>query len=191
MVRVVLGHIVIGYEQIVRNVKLFTINLNNSEKSNMMKIDEITCFCRNVRTVLEKMEKRDHVWGTSLYLSDFPAGCCGDTSKILAYLLHRKFKIDPEIISGTYYEFEHTDISCSLINGMTHSWLKVNDYIIDLTADQFLDSGYDNPSVMITTDSAFHDLFSNRLINKQSEVTLSEKLRVTASNIQKALRERG
>ncbi|QGY33170.1 hypothetical protein [Pantoea cypripedii] len=160
-----------------------------------MKMDEIIRFCGDVRTVLENMEKRDHSWKTSFYVSTFPSGCCGDTSKILNYLLHQQFGIAPEVISGKYHESEHEGIPCGLSNGNSHAWLMVNDHIIDLTADQFRDCGYNHPAVMITTDSAFHDLFSDRSAGLQpapgQEDTLAPELMATASKIQDVLRERG
>ncbi|ENU4572735.1 hypothetical protein ACLVZ1_001442 [Escherichia coli] len=67
--------------------------------------------------------------------------------------------------------------------------------IVDLTADQFNDRGYNNLPVMITSDTRFHDLFANRNASFQpsqgNEIILPDILKMTASHVQQRLKERG
>ena len=160
-----------------------------------MNQDELTKFCIDVREILESMTKKDHSWMSSFGQSDFPAGCCGDTSKLLAYLLYQQFRIVPEILSGSYYKFDHRYPVSNLSNGNSHAWLVVNGRIVDLTADQFMDRGYNHPPVLITLDTGFHDLFADRDSSLQpaqgNESTLPDALKMTASHVKPRLKERG
>ncbi|MCX8957024.1 hypothetical protein [Erwinia psidii] len=160
-----------------------------------MKMNEIIPFCKDIRAVMENMKKSDHCSDSSLSMSTFPEGCCEDTSQILAYLLHQYFGIVPEVITGKYYKSLNEGTPCGLSNGNSHAWIVVNDHIIDLTADQFNDRGYNHPSIMITTDSTFHDLFSDRREALQplpcKDGVLTMELSFTASKIEKALLEKG
>ncbi|MGR7646502.1 hypothetical protein ACU6ZS_19755 [Klebsiella aerogenes] len=160
-----------------------------------MNQEELIRFCVDVRATLEGMTKKDHSWLSSFGQSNFPVGCCGDTSQLLAYLLHQQFGIIPEMLSGRYYEFDHEPHSCGLADGNSHAWLVVNGKVVDLTADQFNDRGYNHPTVMVTSDTTFHDLFTNRNTSQQQspshEDTLPDALIMTASQVQKKLKERG
>ncbi|MCL6354315.1 hypothetical protein EXT68_02125 [Pectobacterium parmentieri] len=160
-----------------------------------MNQDELITFCVDVREVLGNMTKKDHYWRSSFGQSNFPVGCCGDTSKLLAYLLYQQFGIVPELVSGRYNDFDHRSPACGLSNGNSHAWLVVNGWIVDLTADQFNDRGYNLPPVLITLDTRFHDLFANRdsslQLSQSNERTLVDELINTASHVQQRLRERG
>ncbi|MEL5515290.1 hypothetical protein PTR77_23560 [Serratia bockelmannii] len=160
-----------------------------------MNQDKLRKFCADVRKTLENMTKKDHTWPSSFAISNFPMGCCGDTSKLLAYLLYQQFGIVPELLSGVYYEFEHTLPASGLSNESSHAWLVVNGMIVDLTADQFNDRGYNHPPVMITFDTSFHYFFTNHCSPLQSSqnntITLPDELKMTASHVQQKLKERG
>lgn len=160
-----------------------------------MNQEDLTHFCEDVRAALDSMTRKDHSRLSSFGLSNFPAGCCGDTSKLLAYLLHQQFGIAPEVLSGNYYAFDHENSPSGLSDGNSHAWLVVNGNIVDLTADQFNNRGYSHPDVMITSDTTFHDLFTGRSTALQSspghDDTLPHSLEMTASQVQKILKERG
>ncbi|ELA7364417.1 TPA: hypothetical protein RQK43_004389 [Vibrio vulnificus] len=81
---------------------------------------------------------------------DFPSGCCDDASMLLAaYLKDLGFE-KVAYIRG----------SNALIT--RHDWLEVDDYIVDITADQFSDFGvcsmyeYAHKSVIVCKSSEFH-----------------------------------
>ncbi|EIY9884603.1 hypothetical protein [Escherichia coli] len=160
-----------------------------------MNQDELKIFCVDVREALEKMTKKDHSRLSSFRNSNFPVGCCGDTSKLLAYLLYQQFGIVSEVLAGYYYESDHKSPASGLSNGNSHAWLVVDGMIVDLTADQFNDRGYNNLPVMITSDTRFHDLFANRNASFQpsqgNEIILPDILKMTASHVQQRLKERG
>ncbi|CAI0910435.1 hypothetical protein [Serratia quinivorans] len=160
-----------------------------------MNQDELNKFCADVRKTLENMTTKDHTWPSSFAISNFPMGCCGDTSKLLSYLLYQQFGIVPEVLSGTYYEFDHSSPACGLSNDNSHAWLVVNKMIVDLTADQFNDRGYNHPPVMITLDTNFHDFFvghnSHQQPSQENTITLPDDLKMTASHVQQKLKERG
>lgn len=59
---------------------------------------------------------------------NFPKGCCGETSELLAQFL-LKNNIKTNYVSGTYY--------LDFYNTQSHAWLETGNFIIDITADQF------------------------------------------------------
>lgn len=126
-----------------------------------MKIEELISFCSDVRRALEMADAEGiHDEMTALGMSDFPAGCCGDTTDILAFLINKQFGELALRRSGVYKE--HLNADSRLRDGNSHAWLELSGNVIDLTADQFNDRGFENPSVMITSDHSFHDLFASR-----------------------------
>jgi len=68
-----------------------------------------------------------------LLFDNYPNGCCGICCDIFSqYLVDNN--IGPvTYYSGTYYAKDDEDTD----NRQTHAWLKVDDYIIDITAEQF------------------------------------------------------
>lgn len=61
----------------------------------------------------------------------FPNGCCDDASDLLAYYLYNVHSIRTEQFNGVYYDNKEPE------NITNHSWLKYEDYIIDITYSQF------------------------------------------------------
>lgn len=86
---------------------------------------------------------------------NFPKGCCGTTSNILAAYLHEN-GIKTFYINGTFYYENNFD-------NQSHAWLiTTNDIIIDITADQFSDKSEffnNNKKVYIGTNNEFYNLF--------------------------------
>ena len=85
----------------------------------------------------------------------FPCGCCGDTSDLLAQFLLEN-DIRTYYVCGTYR-------GGSLENFQTHAWLLTdNKTIIDITGDQFKYSpellNYNKP-VYVGREDNFHRLF--------------------------------
>lgn len=83
-------------------------------------IIEITSLCANIRKALDENKA-----ATTLF-TDFPKGCCRDTS-----LLVNLFLIEGGYSNATYCYKEIDDYIPS------HAWLEYDGYIIDITADQF------------------------------------------------------
>lgn len=141
-----------------------------------MNIDELTKFCTDVRNALEMADANDISHKrTSLRKSDFPKGCCGDTTDLLAYLIYEQFGELALKRSGMYYE--HINPDPRLQDNNSHAWLELSGKIIDLTADQFNDRKFSNPPVMITKDKSFHDLFAYRDSRTNLEVALPPTLK--------------
>lgn len=113
-----------------------------------------------IRLVKQFREAIDIARGEDAFLKDicfgnFPHGCCGDASDLLAnYLLSHG--IQTWYVCGTYYgESEEYRQS--------HAWLELsNGIIIDITGDQFkyedVFLNYNNPAYIGEMDD-FHALF--------------------------------
>ncbi|EHH1260720.1 hypothetical protein J7H92_004562 [Vibrio parahaemolyticus] len=104
-----------------------------------------------IREILARFEKTDFHSMTSFYFSSgFPAGCCGDTTDLLGLYLLKYHGVE------SYYVCGH---GLGDNSNQTHAWLVCQGYIIDITADQFNDDGYELPSIIIDKQSPFHELF--------------------------------
>lgn len=80
---------------------------------------------------------------SSSFFESFPRGCCGDTSHLFAkYLASKGIE--------SYYVW-------GLKGNQSHAWLEVDDIIIDLTADQFVEV---SEEVIVTTNRKWHSQFN-------------------------------
>ncbi len=79
-------------------------------------------------------------------ISEFPRGHCGVASDFLAQWMANKGVTNIEYVCGSRGD-------------QTHGWLEIKGYIIDITADQFIDF---NQKVYVETDRSFHDTFENQ-----------------------------
>lgn len=75
----------------------------------------------------------------------FPGGWCQDTSRALGHLLADQNERGFELIFGKRPNDDRK----------THVWLERDGLIVDITADQFEESGC--PDVIVTTDRTWHD----------------------------------
>ena len=110
---------------------------------------EIKVLATKFRKALEKA-KDDRVF---IYMDDlfnFPAGCCGTTSELLAEFLK---------INGITTEYFCGEVNC---DNQTHAWLIAREkIIIDITGDQFKYNVYlDNYNVKVYV--GYQDLFHSR-----------------------------
>jgi len=92
---------------------------------------------------------------TDICFSQFPEGCCGDASELLAqFLLDHNIKT--YYVCGTYGDE-------SFENMQSHAWLLTEDFmIVDITGDQFRNDSrffFYKHSVYYGKDDAFHKLF--------------------------------
>ena len=82
----------------------------------------------------------------------FPAGSCGDSSKLLGQWLIEHGEPRLMYVVGTHH-------------GKSHAWLETNKLIIDITADQFEDGP---GAVYVGKGSSFHGQFKDevRLVHR-------------------------
>jgi len=76
----------------------------------------------------------------------FPHGSCEDTTLILGEYLNQKKLGNYKCISG---ETEY---------GLTHAWLEIEDYVIDITSDQFIN----RPEVFISKNTRWYRKFIHK-----------------------------
>lgn len=110
-------------------------------------------YCEKVRKYLEKTHRFEFDSSSSLGSTEFPGGCCDDTSQVLATLIFDKFGVIPKLYRGNHYS-AHPDIK-------SHVWLEVEGITVDITIDQFNDSAenYNFPPVYVGDSIEFYNDF--------------------------------
>lgn len=112
-----------------------------------MDIEKITNEAKKAREVFDNYSSEI----SCIYFGSFPEGACGNSSDFLGYWL--------ELINIEGLEYvwgQNGDIS--------HGWLEINGYIIDITGDQFSEI----PPVYISKDKSFHNSFEDQRRNSIS-----------------------
>lgn len=110
-------------------------------------MEQLEIFARLFRTAIEQTP-RDSL---PITLQKFPAGACGDATLLLGHYLKSQGLGDFEYVQGQRGEAEDRH---------SHAWLRQEDILIDITADQF--SEIDAP-VIVTNDTAWHDSFETEV----------------------------
>lgn len=87
--------------------------------------------------------------GRLITLREFPVGACGDASLLLAKYLQVKGCGRSHYVVGKR-------------NGLSHAWLQLGDFTIDITADQFDDQ---DAGVIVSADSVWHSSFHGNIQN--------------------------
>lgn len=82
-------------------------------------------------------------------LQDFPRGACRDAALLLAKYLQVNNCGTPFYVLGER-------------RGQDHAWLQLQEFIIDITADQFEDQ---EAAVIVSSDSAWHSSFNGKIHN--------------------------
>lgn len=80
-------------------------------------------------------------------LSSFPHGSCGDASLLLA----------------KYLQVNNCGLAFLMLGtrrGQLHAWLQLQEYTIDITADQFADQ---DCGVIVATNSSWHATFNGKI----------------------------
>ena len=110
-------------------------------------------FCKRVRKFLEETPKNKFSDKSSLSVSEFPGGCCDDTSQVLATLIFDEFGVIPKLCRGEKFR-EHPSIK-------SHIWLEIDGIVVDVTLDQFNDyhEDYNFPPVYIGERLDFYNYF--------------------------------
>ncbi|MCP4321928.1 MAG: hypothetical protein GY951_04155 [Psychromonas sp.] len=105
-----------------------------------------------IREVLESFDKSDFDHHSSCYHSStgFPLGCCADTTHLLGLFLKQRYNKSSQYV--TAYGLGDRE-------NQSHTWLICDEFIIDITADQFNNKGYDVMKVIVEKESLFHRLF--------------------------------
>lgn len=99
--------------------------------------------------------------------SNFPRGCCGDASELLAKFLEARNHGVCSYVCGLWFDRYHLPTS--------HAWLELGRYIIDITQDQFVDCR--NPR-LVTVDRRWH----NSRFSEQERRNCSAELTVALSD---------
>lgn len=115
---------------------------------------EITRFANSFRDALD-LARDSGEFDKDISFYNFPRGCCGDASDLLAQFL-LEHGVRTLYVCGSYYDD-------SPENSQSHAWLLTdNQIIIDITGNQFRDNpvflNYDKP-VYVGTEDDFHRLF--------------------------------
>lgn len=82
-------------------------------------------------------------------LRDFPTGACGDASLLLAKYLQEKRCGLAHYVLGER-------------RGHRHAWLQLQEFVIDITADQFDDQ---RAGIIVSLDSSWHASFHGEIHN--------------------------
>lgn len=111
---------------------------------------EIACLASQMRTALEQFALTA---AKTLYppcWDQFPMGCCGDASNLLAaYLADHGFNDCVYVVGKPLWS-----------EGGSHAWIERDGLIIDITVDQFAGKTSSIPaSVFVSHDRTWHDTY--------------------------------
>lgn len=107
-----------------------------------MDIHDLLKLSQKIRLGLESFKNTLDSRGNYQNFYRFPFGCCGDTTMIVNHILSNKGYGKACYISARK-ERSHT----------SHAWTLIEDYCIDLTADQF--DGYKENSVIVVPKNEY------------------------------------
>ena len=134
-------------------------------KQALMEIQKLSSLALKFRKAIENSQT-DKYFKNDCNFRDFPYGCCGDASDLLAEFLMSEYHIPTLYVCGYYY---YTDLTAL---PQSHAWLKRKDIIIDITGDQFHDRSeffnYNSP-VYVGKLDAMHELF----VVKQRDIRIA------------------
>jgi hypothetical protein len=136
-----------------KNSKLVKFSHRKIESVNEMPgvlQNQIRAVAEAVRKVIESIpvDKRD------IGLKRFPSGACGHASVILGQYLTETLNIDFDYCSGILIgESDQT----------SHAWLQNDDFIVDITADQF---DCIDVKTWVTIKSNWHKRFNGKALHK-------------------------
>lgn len=112
-------------------------------------IEKLRHECESVRNAAHRVYVEKSI--SHFCRAVFPAGWCGCLSRVLASELSRKY---PQEL----FYYVCGELHCSDGKLASHAWVRYNDWILDITADQFAE--IDEPiTVVRVCDSAFHNRF--------------------------------
>lgn len=122
----------------------------------MQEIEELVV---TFRMAIDKA-KDDRRFDRDQRFTNFPRGCCGITSELLAkFLYDNGYRKKITYVSAIFYDLE--------LENPPHAWLVIeNDIVLDITGDQF--KGYPEPlkfkeSVYVGPYNKFYKSFEEKL----------------------------
>lgn len=132
-------------------------------------MEEIVKLAAQFREAIDRA-KNEHEFLNDICFRNFPRGCCGDASDLLAHHL-LKCGIQTNYICGNYYYDDEDGFQ-------SHAWLELPDgVIVDITGDQFKYNNvflnYNVP-VYVGEMDAFHALFDVKERDVRRSVPLEE-----------------
>jgi len=122
-------------------------------------VQNIRQLASKFRRAIENAKNEGAFSGDQMF-RNFPQGCCGITSELLArFLIDNDIKIKLTYVCGTY-----RDPSFEL---PSHAWLKINkNTVIDITGDQFKyypEPLYFNEAIYVGPYTDFYNLFETNV----------------------------
>lgn len=99
----------------------------------------LICIATEFRNAFEKADLSN----APGFLSGFPNGCCGWGVRIIGHYLKYECGLQPLHMCGSR--------DCDGFE--EHEWIQVNNYVIDITADQYPES---QPKVIVSDSSEWH-----------------------------------
>ena len=132
-----------------------------------MNIQQITQLAKKFREAILAFPRSAFPWNSSMGISKFPSGCCGDTSQTLAT-----------------YIFAETGLICSYVHGQyggiegelgSHAWLEIDGLVIDITADQFNKRGYDLAEIYVGPRTEWYNSYETNIEEDGRHTSLKDK----------------
>jgi hypothetical protein len=96
------------------------------------------------RDAIERVERAR----LGITFDSFPRGSCGDASLVLGHFLKKRGFVCP-----TYVQGERGEVND---DWTSHAWLRVDRFIVDITADQFPEIG---ERAIVAEESTWHGTF--------------------------------
>lgn len=112
----------------------------------MADIERLKVIAEEFRKGFEEIDLSD----APGFLPGFPEGCCSWASYMIGHFLKYELGLAPVEIQAERFGPEGTD---------PHSWLMVDDIIIDITSDEFEDS---TERVIVSSDSTWHSKWEEK-----------------------------
>lgn len=111
-------------------------------------LSELRQFVASVRSAFE----RDARAGSSPF-HGFPNGKCGDASELLGRLIEEELGLECRVVYGASYREDERKL--------THAWVEVNEFIVDVTLDQFREYAHSRDWV-ISKPSPAHEAYEEQ-----------------------------
>ena len=120
--------------------------MSEEDYAMQQQIEELTEVAACFRDAIERCD----VSQLPVTFENFPFGSCGDAVLLLGTYLRKNGH-------GDFYYMSAESGDASKNTYCTHAWLEKDGLIIDITADQFRDTG---DKVIVSTDRTWHDLWN-------------------------------